>query len=94
MTTSIDRRSFVKATVVAGAGLTLAFNLPGCVPAKEEGPGADLNAFLQVKPDGSVVATSFMASILERITQVHQCCSRPRSTFTCLCSMARRSLSL
>lgn len=58
MTTTIDRRSFVKATVVAGAGLTLAFNLPGCAPTKEEGPGADLNAFLQVKPDGSVVVTA------------------------------------
>ena len=58
MTTTIDRRSFVKATVVAGAGLTLAFHLPGCAPAKEEGPGADLNAFLQVKPDGSVLVTA------------------------------------
>ena len=58
MTTTIDRRNFVKATVVAGAGLTLAFNLPGCAPAKEEGPGADLNAFLQVKPDGSVIVTA------------------------------------
>jgi isoquinoline 1-oxidoreductase beta subunit len=58
MTTTIDRRSFVKATVVAGAGLTLAFHLPGCAPAHEEGPGADLNAFLQVKPDGSVIVTA------------------------------------
>ena len=58
MTTSLDRRTFVKTTVAAGAGLALAFHLPGCAPAREEGPGADLNAFLHVAPDGSVVVTA------------------------------------
>ena len=58
MTTTFDRRAFVKTTVVAGAGLALAFHLPGCAPAVEAGPGADLNAFLHVKPDGSVVVTA------------------------------------
>lgn len=58
MSPVLDRRAFVKTTVVAGAGLALAFNLPGCAPAEEEGPGTDLNAFLQVKPDGSVLVTS------------------------------------
>src|SRR6478736_2183325 len=58
MTTTLDRRSFVKVTAVAGAGFALAFHLPGCSPAKEEGPDTDLNAFLMVKADGSVVVTS------------------------------------
>ena len=58
MSPTLDRRAFVKTTVVAGAGLALAFHLPGCAPAAEEGPGADLNAFLHLKPDGSVVVTA------------------------------------
>ncbi|HET7041523.1 MAG TPA: molybdopterin cofactor-binding domain-containing protein, partial [Gemmatimonadales bacterium] len=57
MTATVDRRTFVKATVVAGAGLALAFELPGCAPAPA-GPGSDLNAFLRVEPDGSVVVTA------------------------------------
>ena len=58
MSPALDRRAFVKTTVVAGAGLALAFHLPGCAPAEEQGPGTDLNAFLQIKPDGSVLVTS------------------------------------
>ena len=58
MTMTFDRRAFVKTTVVVGAGLALAFELPGCAPSQPEGPGTDLNAFLQVKPDGSVIVTA------------------------------------
>ena len=57
MTNALDRRAFVKTTVAAGAGLAIAFHLPGCAPAPE-GPGADLNAFLHVGPDGSVTVTA------------------------------------
>lgn len=56
---TVDRRAFVKTTVVAGAGLALAFHLAGCRRrGGEEDPGDELNAFLAIHPDGRVTVTS------------------------------------
>ena len=56
MSEGVSRREFVKATLVAGAGLTLAVSLDGC---KEAFPGAGgaafaPNAWIRVASDDSV----------------------------------------
>ena len=54
----VNRRGFIKLTGVAGGGLVLAFSLNGKVikgaMAADMAEGADLNAFIQIKPDNSI----------------------------------------
>ena len=56
----VSRRKFIKLTGVAGGGLVLAFTLTPKfkgAAAKEAMPknmGADLNAYVQVRPDGKI----------------------------------------
>jgi len=64
-TREVTRRDFVRVTVTAGVGLTLAFYLPGCSPRDKGGKtaagGGDEfapNAFLRIGPDGSVTVIS------------------------------------
>jgi isoquinoline 1-oxidoreductase beta subunit len=55
MTTGINRRDFLKAGAVAGAGLTLRFTLPGLGPTDAAAASAwDPNASLTITPDGLV----------------------------------------
>ncbi len=62
-THEVTRRDFVRVTLTAGVGLTLAFYLPGCAPGeKSEQAAGDgdfaPNAFLRIGPDGSVTVIS------------------------------------
>jgi len=55
----VDRRGFMKLTGIAGGGLVLAFSLKGKViseamAADEMTGGADLNAFVQIRPDNTI----------------------------------------
>jgi isoquinoline 1-oxidoreductase beta subunit len=58
----VNRREFLRATVVAGAGLSLAFAIPGCSPAEKRGGITDgsadpvfrPNAFIRIAPNGQV----------------------------------------
>ncbi|HXA98401.1 MAG TPA: molybdopterin cofactor-binding domain-containing protein, partial [Candidatus Dormibacteraeota bacterium] len=55
MTTRINRRDFLKAGAVAGAGLTLRFALPGLGPTDAAAASAwDPNTSLTITPDGLV----------------------------------------
>jgi isoquinoline 1-oxidoreductase beta subunit len=61
MSSSLSRRDFLRASAVAGAGLTLAVTLPSCTPAGEEvpaGPPWKANAWIRVGRDGSVTLST------------------------------------
>jgi len=54
---AVSRREFLRAGVVAGAGLTLAIHLPGCARPEAGGPVSTPfkpNAWIRVSTDGSV----------------------------------------
>jgi len=56
--TAISRRSFLRTTLASGAGLVIAFYVPGktrgAEPAAPEKPLPPPNAFLRIAPDGTV----------------------------------------
>lgn len=62
MTHAVTRRDFLRSTAVAGAGLTIAFNLPGCGSTEQAAAGAaaafEPNAFLRIGADNSVTVIS------------------------------------
>ncbi len=56
--TAITRRSFLRTTVVSGAGLVIAFHVPlrarAAPPPAPQSPPPPPNAFLRIAPDGTV----------------------------------------
>lgn len=51
----ISRRSFLKASAVAGSGLVLAIHLPGCSSQQQDlAQASDLNAFVRISPDDTI----------------------------------------
>ena len=50
---SIDRRRFIKASLGSAGGLLLGFHLPARAAASAA--GVEINAWLQIDPDGSVL---------------------------------------
>jgi len=69
---SLNRRGFLKIAGIAGGGLALGFGLTGC---GEAAPWPNLeagvfqpNAFIQVKPDGTVVLTVSKAEMGQGVT--------------------------
>lgn len=55
--TAVSRRSFLRTTLVSGAGLVIAFHVPVKARAAEAAPPKPLpppNAFLRIAPDGTV----------------------------------------
>ena len=62
--TSFSRREFLRAGLATGAGLTIAFHLPGCSPkdrlggSAAEGPPFEPNAFVRIGPDNSVTVVA------------------------------------
>ncbi|MFM7275018.1 MAG: twin-arginine translocation signal domain-containing protein, partial [Gammaproteobacteria bacterium] len=57
---ALSRRGFLKLSGIAGGGLVLGFGLGGCSSGGTPWPNAATgvlqpNAFLQLRPDGSVV---------------------------------------
>jgi isoquinoline 1-oxidoreductase beta subunit len=56
--TPVSRRSFLRTTVVSGAGLVIAFYVPGraraAEPPPKQKPPPPPNAFLRIAPDGTV----------------------------------------
>ena len=57
MSSTVSRRDFLRASAVAGAGLTLAFTLPSCAPAGDKSVTTPFkpNAWVRVRSDGSVI---------------------------------------
>ena len=58
--TALSRRSFIHATVAAGAGLSLGFHLPAAAADKlaTDGPhssAVDINAWIRITPDNQVI---------------------------------------
>jgi len=54
----MDRRSFLKISGVAGAGLVLAFSLGGKSKATPSKGQSELNAYVRISPDGSIFIQS------------------------------------
>jgi len=57
--TTIDRRSFLKAALLAGGGMILQFNWPGAIAAAAENNPTEsapftLNSYIKIHPDGKV----------------------------------------
>ena len=50
-----NRRSFLAGTVASTAGFTLGFHIPGIDSAAAQGQTPELNAWVVVKPDDTVV---------------------------------------
>jgi isoquinoline 1-oxidoreductase beta subunit len=50
-----SRRSFLIGTAAAGGGLALGFHLPGIAPASAQAGGAEVGAWVFIKPDEQVV---------------------------------------
>ncbi|MFN2326433.1 MAG: molybdopterin cofactor-binding domain-containing protein, partial [Gemmatimonadales bacterium] len=55
-TSSVSRRDFLKAGAVAGAGLTLAIQLPGCAPGRNQVVTTPFtpNAWVRISTDSTV----------------------------------------
>jgi isoquinoline 1-oxidoreductase beta subunit len=55
-TTALNRGGFIRLTGSLGAGLGLAFYLPGCSPSKSSGQGDEFapNAWVRIAPDETI----------------------------------------
>ena len=56
--TEMGRRGFLKLSVAGGAGLVLAFHLPGSGPALAAGAPKVINAFVRIAPDNTITIYS------------------------------------
>src|SRR5690554_884691 len=51
---SLGRRTFLKASALAGGGLALAATMPMAARAATGGAAAELNAFITINPDNTI----------------------------------------